>query len=282
MHIMSKLAFSTIVIGLSIALFTFPYPSRQTFSITYPFSYAGKTIGKISESNPSSEIHQGRLTTIFWGIEVEEVPEGGISIVLGARISARDRSVTRTWSTIFSPGDELPINMLVELPLFLDDELDVPQGGSVEVQLTIFSEVESPGVDSEAIIGGGSGWGTANIINDGPVVDFFSENLFGIGLGILTIGVLAAAAQLTRARLFCRWGYHEWRDYGERVVVRWKEQQVLEDQICPRVGKLRKEDVVLSRRECLRCGRQQKRSFLKNEDGTWEVAGWKDVGVMDG
>lgn len=173
MHTMSKLALSTIVVGLSIALISFPYPSTQTFSEMRPFHYAGRAIGKISQSYPSREIHQGRLTKILWGIEVEEVPEGGMSMVLGARISARGRSVARTWSTIFYPGDDLPINMLVVLPLFFDDdELDVPEGGSVEGQLKIFSEVESLGVDSEAIIGGGSGWGRALIVNDGPVVDF--------------------------------------------------------------------------------------------------------------
>lgn len=97
----------------------------------------------------------------------------------------------------------------------------------------------------------------------------------GVG-SVMAIGLLAFALQ--RLGRLCRWGYHSWRDHGNRVVVRWREPRVLGDPSRPRpVSKLRKESTVMSGRKCRFCGLHQERKFIKNEDGEWEVAGWESA-----
>lgn len=69
--------------------------------------------------------------------------------------------------------------------------------------------------------------------------------------------------------LLCRLGLHKWRNYGERVLVHWKEPGFLPG------TKVKKQKYVLSERKCLRCGIREKRKFFENLDGTSAVAGWE-------
>jgi hypothetical protein len=99
----------------------------------------------------------------------------------------------------------------------------------------------------------------------------------GVG-SVMTFGLLALGLHKAGRLPLCRWGYHDWRDYGDRVVVRWREQRVLEDPSHPHpVDKSRKEDTVVSGRRCQYCGVHQQRKFIENEDGELEVAGWENV-----
>jgi hypothetical protein len=71
--------------------------------------------------------------------------------------------------------------------------------------------------------------------------------------------------------LLCRLGMHKWRDYGESVLIVWKEPGFI-----PGVKTERRKNV-LSLRECPRCGVKQKRIFSENIDGTMAAVGWEIV-----
>lgn len=62
---------------------------------------------------------------------------------------------------------------------------------------------------------------------------------------------------------------HKWRNYGESVLIVWKEPGFI-----PSV-KTQRHKHVLSQRECPRCGVKQKRIFSENIDGTMAAAGWE-------
>lgn len=102
----------------------------------------------------------------------------------------------------------------------------------------------------------------------------------GVG-AFMAFGLLAFTLHKLGVVPLCRWGYHNWRDYGDRVVVRWREPRVVDDPTRPHVTKVRKEDAVMSRRKCVHCGLDQKRKFTKTEDSTWETVGWEDNGDSD-
>ncbi|MCK4478168.1 hypothetical protein KAU88_06545 [Candidatus Bathyarchaeota archaeon] len=71
--------------------------------------------------------------------------------------------------------------------------------------------------------------------------------------------------------LLCKLGFHRWRDYGERVLLIWKEPGLL-----PGTKQGRRKHV-FSERGCLRCGIKEKRKFSENVDGTLAAAGWEIV-----
>jgi len=66
-------------------------------------------------------------------------------------------------------------------------------------------------------------------------------------------------------------GFHRWRDYGERVLLIWKEPGLL-----PGTKQERRKHV-FSERECLWCGIKEKRKFSENVDGTLAAAGWEII-----
>ena len=75
----------------------------------------------------------------------------------------------------------------------------------------------------------------------------------------------------------CRLGLHDWRNYGESIVITWKE---------PTVAKMRAYEIphtsthsrkVFTKRECLRCGIGMKRKLVNNPDGTLSSIGWEPL-----
>jgi len=72
----------------------------------------------------------------------------------------------------------------------------------------------------------------------------------------------------------CNLGLHKWRDYGEKVVVTWKEPGRLGYMHAGRLGFTTHGREVLTHRECLRCGIKVKRKLVHNSDGTLSCIGW--------
>jgi len=77
----------------------------------------------------------------------------------------------------------------------------------------------------------------------------------------------------------CRLGLHNWRYYGESVVLTWKEP-VDGAWYAPRrrwpVRRVRGEKV-LTKRVCLRCGIDMARILVENADGTISSGGWEVI-----
>lgn len=71
--------------------------------------------------------------------------------------------------------------------------------------------------------------------------------------------------------LLCKLGVHRWRNYGERVLIVWKEPGFIWG------TKVEKRKHVNSERECLWCGLKEKRTFSENLDGTMAPTGWEIV-----
>lgn len=73
------------------------------------------------------------------------------------------------------------------------------------------------------------------------------------------------------APLACRLGLHKWQDYGEVVLIEWKE---------PGFVPSTKETIrkyVHSQRKCSQCGLAEKRIFADNRDGTKAAIGWERI-----
>ncbi len=79
----------------------------------------------------------------------------------------------------------------------------------------------------------------------------------------------------------CKLGFHKWREYGESVVVTWKERTqwgsardptLSTRKVLSRFGTHSRE--VFTRRKCLRCGVDLKRRLVKNPDGSLSCVGW--------
>ena len=71
--------------------------------------------------------------------------------------------------------------------------------------------------------------------------------------------------------ILCKLGAHKWKNFGDRVVVVWREPGLL---IGTKVTKMKR---VYCDRECLRCGIRETRKFVENIDGTIAAAGWKQI-----
>jgi hypothetical protein len=64
-------------------------------------------------------------------------------------------------------------------------------------------------------------------------------------------------------------GLHKWEDYGEAVLIEWKEPGFVPGT----TEKIKK--YVHSQRKCSRCGTMEKRIFADNADGTTAAIGWE-------
>ena len=72
--------------------------------------------------------------------------------------------------------------------------------------------------------------------------------------------------------LLCRLGFHKWQNYGDEVVVSWKEPAYH----MGRATWLESHDeAVYEGRECKRCGMKLRRKFVENSDGTFSCVGWE-------
>jgi len=67
----------------------------------------------------------------------------------------------------------------------------------------------------------------------------------------------------------CKLRLHKWRNYGESVVITWKEPGL----IVPTSYVTQKRQV-FTKRKCLRCGIRMKRRLIYNPDGTLSCIGW--------
>jgi hypothetical protein len=72
----------------------------------------------------------------------------------------------------------------------------------------------------------------------------------------------------------CRLGLHKWRDFGEKVMIVWKEPAVVKTPYEKFTQKSRK---VFTKKKCLRCGIGMKRRLIENPDGTSSCIGWKPL-----
>jgi hypothetical protein len=95
--------------------------------------------------------------------------------------------------------------------------------------------------------------------------------------------------------LLCRLGFHKWQNYGNQILISWKEPHVLpyvdaanksysKGQPFPSREELEVEanealvthtKVVYEGKKCKRCGMKLKRKFEKNSDGTLSCIGWE-------
>jgi len=81
--------------------------------------------------------------------------------------------------------------------------------------------------------------------------------------------------------LLCKLGLHKWRNYGESVVVTWKEPIYGAGRVPLRIRRRlplhTRGKKVLSKRKCLRCRINMKRILVKNPDGTLSSVGWEPI-----
>jgi hypothetical protein len=75
----------------------------------------------------------------------------------------------------------------------------------------------------------------------------------------------------TMPTLLCRIGIHKWRDYGDQVIVAWKEPGIIFGLKATRMKR------VYCDRECVRCSVKETRKFYENINGTLAPAGWQRV-----
>jgi hypothetical protein len=75
--------------------------------------------------------------------------------------------------------------------------------------------------------------------------------------------------------LLCRIGLHKWRNYGDRVLISFKEPGII-----PGIKREERKHVYCER-ECLRCGIKEKRKFTDNIDGTLAPIGWVRIVEAD-
>lgn len=84
--------------------------------------------------------------------------------------------------------------------------------------------------------------------------------------------------------LLCRFGFHKWRNYGNKVEVFWQEPMALKagvrDSFGTNVGSPESNieahsKVVYEGRQCKRCGMKLRRKFVTNSDGTLSCIGWE-------
>ena len=84
-----------------------------------------------------------------------------------------------------------------------------------------------------------------------------------------------------KSNWLCRLGLHKWRNYGESVVVTWKEHIHDSHHRITRIGirsrSRTKSKQVFTNRECLRCGIRMKRRLVRNSDGTLSSFGWEPI-----
>lgn len=73
------------------------------------------------------------------------------------------------------------------------------------------------------------------------------------------------------APLLCRLGLHKWENYGEVVVIEWKEPGFAPGT----TAKIKKS--VHAERKCPRCRTVEKRIFADYADGTRAAVGWEKV-----
>lgn len=93
----------------------------------------------------------------------------------------------------------------------------------------------------------------------------------GVGAFML-VGLLTFASYKLGWISICRWGYHDWKGCGERVVV----HRTCSGTLLKPAS--REPSIVFSERRCSRCGLMQKRRFSRSRDGFLEVVGVEDVG----
>jgi len=80
----------------------------------------------------------------------------------------------------------------------------------------------------------------------------------------------------TNPSFLCRLGLHKWKDYGELVLITWKEPGVVS------VGyTVSKSKNVYTKRKCLRCGVSVERILVNNPDGTVSCVGWRPLSEED-
>jgi len=70
----------------------------------------------------------------------------------------------------------------------------------------------------------------------------------------------------------CKLRLHKWRNYGESVVISWKEPGI----IVPTSYRTETKQV-FTKRKCLRCGLRVKRRLVNNPDGTLACIGWENL-----
>jgi len=75
--------------------------------------------------------------------------------------------------------------------------------------------------------------------------------------------------------LLCRLGFHKWKNYGERVMVVWREPGFLPG------TKVNKKKYVFSKRSCLRCGVTEEKQFSETIDGQLEITGCVRIEASD-
>jgi len=72
----------------------------------------------------------------------------------------------------------------------------------------------------------------------------------------------------------CKLRLHKWRNYGESIVITWKEPTFIKT---PYEKFTQKSKEVFTKKKCLRCGIRLKRRLIENPDGTLSCVGWEPL-----
>jgi hypothetical protein len=107
------------------------------------------------------------------------------------------------------------------------------------------------------------------------------SSIFCVRAETLKSDVAAFYVKRRNPNWLCKLGLHKWRNYGESVVVTWKEPASKAGPI-PTTNSLRlrfrtQSREVFTKKKCLRCGISMKRRLVKNADGTLSCIGWDPI-----
>jgi hypothetical protein len=77
--------------------------------------------------------------------------------------------------------------------------------------------------------------------------------------------------------LLCKLGFHKWRNYGDEIVISWKEPAYVKARGAggSKIWLESHQEAVFEGRECKRCGVKLRRKLVENSDGTLSCVGWE-------
>lgn len=189
-----KSAGTLVVIGSLIIVFFYPYPPDFQLSQTSYFYYNDINVCRVGISNIPYEFVAGKLIRIgFCRVEVDNIPEYGIIVTIVAQIKKWGEGfwrIRKEWTITFYPeeNDTLPIERLIHLSIsFAEDDFTNCVGA---FYIGSSGSVIKEGSKIEPLNGGGSSEHQIQIVVENPTIAFFLQNLFGIGLGLFSLGIV--------------------------------------------------------------------------------------------
>jgi hypothetical protein len=182
----------------------------------YYIATSNRAICTLRESSIERRIPTQRTATV-WNLDFEIlwIPESATKLTLSVDIQRRMPTFTLlektwTWTYTFPNSTQLPVRKIIPLTIYADNsDFDLPIGETqVGLKVDFHVDVIKSSGEIEPTYGQiFSGTRQATLVNGHPLIAFFTTNAFGIGLGLLSVGIVIAtvvvanlAIKKTRAR----------------------------------------------------------------------------------